>query len=732
MEEKLKKNKANRPDDLLRFYKSYFMDYWEVKYKFLKYEIDNFEIQKQRLAEISGNDVTPNYKKKYLSMLKLDLHFMKFQIIESLFSFIFALENRDDKFIWFNLTFPRYEGDLRNYPYERISKLSYYGRMKNYLISKRNDDLNPLWKHLFFFNIDISQYDKDFNSICNNIGDLLIQLAQQLKDRDDYNAYKHSLRCIPFSNSYISFSTNFKNWVSAGFAKNILNTLDSDEKNGDVWINVVSKSYSIIEDSFYIEKCLELMKNIINTRISQFFNEELEELYFFDNIEKEFHNEYTIISQSRSIISINSLYSLGCQAMQNGDFKLAEFYFEKIFQVDDKHYDSMFHLGYCHYCLEEYNTAIKYCKNYEKNGQAKYYIENLYNLALSYYKNGNFEKADVFFGKFIRKCEEEIDLELIEDRRFIEAKYLRVDSKLKLNQNYFDKHKSNDTNKYINPAEDILSTIDDSNFQYPKIWYSIAFIEMNLKRYDKSKEKFKKIINHHPDNIESINHLARIYYIEEKYPKAEKLLQNALKINKENFYIWNGISVLKRKQGNQEGFYEACINTLKYSNNDEQRKIAFNNLGDYYHFIEDYEKASEFFKKSLGIDKSFGNAISGFIDNLWKLKNYKGIIQFTEDLDNTPNNALNLKFRAYSYSEIGEFDKALQIIDRLIPIIKNDNMLLTDFYDTKGDIYRKMDDLEKAMEFYQIALDQSEIEHSFLAQTKQKLKECRTRFNKSV
>ena len=42
-----------------------------------------------------------------------------------------------------------------------------------------------------------------------------------------------------------------------------------------------------------------------------------------------------------------------------------------------------------------------------------------------------------------------------------------------------------------------------------------------------------------------------------------------------------------------------------------------------------------------------------------------------------------------------------------------------------------MGDLEKAMEFYQIALDQSEIEHSFLAQTKQKLKECRTRFNKS-
>jgi len=732
MKEKLDKDKPNQPDDLLRFYKSYFMDYWEVKYKLLKYEIDNFESQKHKLAETSGYHTIPNYEKKYLSVLKLDLHFIKFQIIESLFSFIFALENRDDKFIWFNLSFPRCEGDIRNYPYERISKLTRYGSMENYLISKRNDDLNPLWEYLFFFNIDISQYDKDFNTIRDNIGDLLIQLAQQLKDRDDYNAYKHSLRCIPFSNSRISISTNSKNWVSAGFAKNVLNTLEFDKKNGDVWINVVSKSYSIFEDSFYIEKCLELMKNIINTRISHFFNEEIEELYFFENIEKEFHNEYTLISQTRSITSINSFYSLGCQAMQNENFKLAEFYFEKILQVDEKHYDSMFHLGYCHFSLKEYESAIKYYKNYEKNGQAKHYIENLNNLALSYYKNDNFEKADIIFGKFIKKCEEEAKLELIEDRRFIEAKYLRVDSKLKLNQIYFEKHKSNDTNKYINPVEEILSTIDDSNFLYPEIWFSIAFIEMNLKRYDKSKEKFKKIINHHPDNIESINHLARIYYIEEKYQQAEKLLQNALKINKENFYIWNGISVLKRKQGNQEGLYNACINTLEYSNNDEQRKIAFNNLGDYYNFIEEYEKASEFFKKSLEIDKSFENAISGFIDNQWKLKNYKGIIEFTEDLDNTPNNALNLKFRAYSYSEIGEFDKALQIIDSLIPIIKKDNMLLTDFYDTKGDIFRKMDDLKKAKEFYQITLDLAEIEHNFLAQTRQKLKECRTRLNKSV
>lgn len=54
MENQSNNNEPNRPDDFLRFYKSYFIDYWEMKYKLLTHEIDNFDIQKQKLAEING------------------------------------------------------------------------------------------------------------------------------------------------------------------------------------------------------------------------------------------------------------------------------------------------------------------------------------------------------------------------------------------------------------------------------------------------------------------------------------------------------------------------------------------------------------------------------------------------------------------------------------------------------------------------------------------------------
>ena len=176
MSKRTVENNSNRPDELLRFYKSYFIDYWEVKYKLLKYEIDNFETQKERLSEISGLDTILAYEKKCLSIYKLDLHFMKFQIIESVFSFIFALEKRDDKFLWYNLTFPRCD-DIRNYPYDRISELNNHLKMKNYL-DNMEDDLTSLWEHFFFFKVDITQIDKDFNLISENIYNLLVQLAR--------------------------------------------------------------------------------------------------------------------------------------------------------------------------------------------------------------------------------------------------------------------------------------------------------------------------------------------------------------------------------------------------------------------------------------------------------------------------------------------------------------------------------------------------------------------------
>jgi len=251
-----------------------------------------------------------------------------------------------------------------------------------------------------------------------------------------------------------------------------------------------------------------------------------------------------------------------------------------------------------------------------------------------------------------------------------------------------------------------------------------------MNNIEESKILYEKIIEKHPDSLDAILNLSRTYFTEGELEKVENLLEKAFLINKKNSNTWNAIASLKEKQGKNEEYYEACKKTLEYISNDEEKKVAFNNLGAYYLSIENYEMAFKYFQKSLELDKLFENAISGLVKSLWKLKEYDEIIKFTEVLDYTPNNAINLKFRAYAFSEIGEFDNALEIVDQLIPIIKNDNMLFTDFYDTKGDLYRKRGDLEKAIELYKEALDQSETEYSFLTETKRKINECSSSLDK--
>jgi len=50
-----------------------------------------------------------------------------------------------------------------------------------------------------------------------------------------------------------------------------MNYLSKKEKDENVIINATFKAFSVEEDSYYIEKSIDLLKNILNTRISLFF-----------------------------------------------------------------------------------------------------------------------------------------------------------------------------------------------------------------------------------------------------------------------------------------------------------------------------------------------------------------------------------------------------------------------------------------------------------------------------
>lgn len=430
MEEKSDKNKENRINDLLRFYKSYFMEYWEVKYKYLKYEIENYDFQKQRLAEISGFDVISNYEKNFLSMLKFDLHFMKFQIIETLFSFIFALENGDDVNLWFNLSFPKDSSERSFAAYDKISVLNKKWEMEQYLrkeIIQDTDDSIQLWQYLFFLSIDLSQFDKNFDKIQENISTNLYQMASIFTDRDDYNAYKHSLRCYGSSLALSIRPQGTNQFIPIGYAKDGMNFLTIKEKDNNIIINYTFKAFSIEEDSYYINKAIELLKNILNTRISHFFSENVGEIYFFEeDVIPIFQEDYTIPSISRSTISRNSLYLTGLYILKQGEFEKSISFFEKVLQIDNSHYETIFQLGYCHFSMGNYDKAIYYHKRYIKNSVAELWNYALYNLALCYFKKNDYKNAEKKLKQYLSKYSD------IEDQLTNSVRYLLTEILLDL------------------------------------------------------------------------------------------------------------------------------------------------------------------------------------------------------------------------------------------------------------------------------------------------------------
>ena len=104
------------PIDYKEFYLNYQIDYWSYKIAMLKNVFDNFHEVKNTIYK----GLTDTNDEDFLLMIKTDLHFLYFQVIEALFELIFALEKGDERYIWFHMSFP--DGNH----YNRIKSIAFF------------------------------------------------------------------------------------------------------------------------------------------------------------------------------------------------------------------------------------------------------------------------------------------------------------------------------------------------------------------------------------------------------------------------------------------------------------------------------------------------------------------------------------------------------------------------------------------------------------------------------
>ena len=86
------------------FYSHYDLDYWLYKINHLKDYHDKYDDLKKIFNNNNNNNISKMDGEKYKMMLRTELHFTYYQMIEALFELIFAVIEYENE-LWLALTF---------------------------------------------------------------------------------------------------------------------------------------------------------------------------------------------------------------------------------------------------------------------------------------------------------------------------------------------------------------------------------------------------------------------------------------------------------------------------------------------------------------------------------------------------------------------------------------------------------------------------------------------------
>lgn len=260
------------------FFSTYDEDYWLHKIFLLKNCHDLYDTLKEHL----NRDLEDVDHDKYKKMLRTEVHFLYFQMIETLFEIIFAIASHDNRDLWIALSF---SGDrqtnfysdayrkIKDFSEDRLIDPRFNSEISTIMQNKKVD--MPLLRWVFYFHYPTTLSEEEWEMNIKNIHSLLKMFAKDFSDRGDYNAFKHSLRF---------YNTPFKMGLSlTGSDKTIVmgNSGDSityleekkNKENDESHIYKTTKPFDFERD---FRCCLiinDLILNIIKTRKYSFLNE---------------------------------------------------------------------------------------------------------------------------------------------------------------------------------------------------------------------------------------------------------------------------------------------------------------------------------------------------------------------------------------------------------------------------------------------------------------------------
>ncbi|WP_417198940.1 hypothetical protein [Bizionia sp.] len=259
--------------DYKDFYNSYLKEYHEVRAIYLNNLLNNIDdinsVIKANELEAHGVNISLTKNTKFI--IQADLRQNYYHSIESFFEFFFALlpkkgkapENRN---ILRSLANSNWRQNYKKIGYIANGKLNlnildekieYYG----YNVS--------IGQYLFYIGTFSSEkFDENFqNSVINSIESIkktIKTIAVEFSNRDEYNAYKHTMRVFPSINSIQILNANtLKEKINFDLSNSASYQIYNDKENETI---LKTKLFDPERDFKMSKICSRLIYNMINLR----------------------------------------------------------------------------------------------------------------------------------------------------------------------------------------------------------------------------------------------------------------------------------------------------------------------------------------------------------------------------------------------------------------------------------------------------------------------------------
>lgn len=274
------------------FYQTYDPDYWIYRIELLKNSHDNFEDTKdiltKNLSEVEDD--------KFKRAIRTELHFLYFQMTETLFEIIFALTEHDNRDLWLALTFSNekttyFHSDTYSKIRDLNSAATIFTRKVKIEVKDKEIEI-PFLRWLFYFTYPTSLNNEGWRKNLDNIQRLLLAFARDFSDRGEYNAYKHSLRFYnaPFSMMIGLGRNNVHHLGSSDDCITFLEERKAKNKNGGMektgQVARTQKPFDFERDYFMCVLIHLMIKNLIHTRkyslLTEFHGKDFEMINFVD------------------------------------------------------------------------------------------------------------------------------------------------------------------------------------------------------------------------------------------------------------------------------------------------------------------------------------------------------------------------------------------------------------------------------------------------------------------